>query len=146
VEFSVAIECTFSIIKPDAVRMNVIGRIFSRIEENNLKVVAARMLRLSAEEAGAFYAVHRGQPFFETLIDFMVSGPVMVQVLEGENAIQRFRQLIGATDPRAAAPGTLRAEFAESIGANAVHGSDTPEAAKDEIAFFFPEMDIYSGR
>lgn len=141
-----AIERTLSIIKPDAVRMNVIGRIYSRIEEHNLKIVAARMLRLSADEAGAFYAVHRGQPFFPSLIDFMVSGPVMVQVLEGENAIQRFRQLIGATDPRAAAPGTLRAEFAESIGANAVHGSDDAETAATEIAFFFPEIDLFPGR
>ncbi|OQA32815.1 MAG: Nucleoside diphosphate kinase [Betaproteobacteria bacterium ADurb.Bin341] len=139
-----AIERTLSIIKPDAVRMNVIGRICSRIEENNLKIVAARMLRLSVDEAEAFYAVHRAQPFFPALIDFMGSGPVMVQVLEGENAIQRFRQLIGATDPKVAAPGTLRAEFAESIGANAVHGSDSTETAAAEIAFFFPEIDLFS--
>ncbi|MBS1198023.1 MAG: nucleoside diphosphate kinase [Proteobacteria bacterium] len=140
------IERTLSIIKPDAVGRNVIGRIYSRIEENDLKIVAARMIWLSVGEAERFYAVHRQRPFFKALVDFMTTGPVMVQALEGENAIARYRDLMGATDPRRAAPGTLRAEFADSIEANAVHGSDSAEAARVEIAFFFSEMNIFSGR
>jgi len=142
----VTIERTLSIIKPDAVGRNVIGRIYSRIEENDLKIVAARMIWLSVGEAERFYAVHRQRPFFKALVDFMTTGPVMVQALEGENAIARYRDLMGATDPRRAAPGTLRAEFADSIEANAVHGSDSAEAARVEIAFFFSEMNIFSGR
>lgn len=140
-----AVERTLSIIKPDAVRRSVVGKILARIEEKNLRIVAARMLRLSVDEAGRFYAVHRERPFFKPLVAFMTSGPVMVQVLEGENAIARYRELMGATDPAQALPGTLRAEFAESIEANAVHGSDAPETARAEIAFFFPEIHIYSG-
>ena len=139
-----AIERTLSIIKPDAVAKNVIGKIYSRFETNGLKVVAAKMAWLSAREAGEFYAVHKERPFFGDLVDFMTSGPVMVQVLEGENAIVKNRDLMGATDPKKAAPGTIRADFADSIDANAVHGSDAPETAKAEIAFFFPEMNIYS--
>ncbi|MDR0735891.1 MAG: nucleoside-diphosphate kinase [Zoogloeaceae bacterium] len=141
-----AIERTLSIIKPDAVQKNVIGRIYARFEESGLRIVAARMLWLSAQEAGQFYAVHRERPFFGDLVAFMTSGPVMVQVLEGENAIARNRELMGATDPKKAAPGTLRADFAESIDANAVHGSDAPETAAAEIAFFFPGMHLYGGR
>ena len=140
------IERTLSIIKPDAVGRNVIGIIYSRIEENNLKIVAARMIWLSVDEAEKFYAVHRQRPFFKALVDFMTTGPVMIQVLEGENAIARYRDLMGVTDPRRAAPGTLRAEFADSIEANAVHGSDSAETARAEIAFFFSEMNIFSGR
>jgi nucleoside-diphosphate kinase len=139
-----AIERTLSIIKPDAVAKNVIGQIYSRFEQAGLKIVAARMLHLSRAEAEAFYAVHRERPFFKALVDFMVSGPVMVQVLEGENAIAKNRDLMGATDPKKAAPGTIRADFAESIDANAVHGSDGAETARAEIAFFFPTMNIYS--
>lgn len=141
-----AIERTFSIIKPDAVGRNAIGRIYARIEENGLKIVAARMTWLSVGEAERFYAVHCQRPFFRELVDFMTGGPVMIQVLEGEGAIVRYRELMGATDPRQAAPGTLRAEFADSIQANAVHGSDGAETARAEIAFFFPEVNIYSGR
>ena len=141
-----AVERTLSIIKPDAVAKNVIGKIYSRFEENGLKIVAARMMWLSRAEAEGFYAVHRGKPFFNDLIDFMTSGPVMVQVLEGENAIARNRELMGATDPKKAAPGTIRADFAQSIDANAVHGSDGPDTAKVEIAYFFPEMEVFSGR
>ena len=139
-----AIERTLSIIKPDAVAKNVIGQIYSRFEQAGLKIVAARMLHLSRAEAEAFYAVHRERPFFKALVDFMVSGPVMVQVLEGENAIAKNRELMGATDPKKAAPGTIRADFADSIDANAVHGSDGAETARTEIAFFFPTMNIYS--
>jgi nucleoside-diphosphate kinase len=139
-----AIERTLSIIKPDAVQKNVIGRIYARFEENGLRIVAARMVWLSAREAGKFYAVHEARPFFGDLVAFMTSGPVMVQVLEGENAIAKNRELMGATDPKKAAPGTLRADFAESIDANAVHGSDAPKTAAVEIAFFFPGMNIYS--
>ncbi len=139
-----AVERTLSIIKPDAVAKNVIGKIYQRFEEAGLKIVAAKMVWLSEKEAAAFYAVHRERPFFADLVRFMTSGPVMVQVLEGENAIARNRELMGATDPKKAAPGTIRADFAESIDANAVHGSDGPETARTEIAFFFPEMAIYS--
>lgn len=141
-----AIERTLSIIKPDAVAKNVIGQIYSRFESNNLKIVASKMKWLSRQEADAFYAVHRERPFFKDLVDFMVSGPVQIQVLEGENAIMKNRELMGATDPKKAAKGTIRADFAQSIDANAVHGSDSPETAAVEIAFFFPQMDIYAGR
>ena len=141
-----AIERTLSIIKPDAVAKNVIGQIYSRFESNNLKIVASKMKWLSRQEAEAFYAVHRERPFFKDLVDFMVSGPVQIQVLEGENAIIKNRELMGATDPKKAAKGTIRADFAQSIDANAVHGSDSPETASVEIAFFFPQMDIYAGR
>jgi len=139
-----AIERTLSIIKPDAVAKNAIGQILARFEAAGLKIVAARMLQLSQAQAEAFYAVHRERPFFTDLVAFMVSGPVMVQVLEGENAIARNRELMGATDPKKAAPGTIRADFADSIDANAVHGSDGAETARAEIAFFFPTMNIYS--
>ena len=141
-----AIERTLSIIKPDAVAKNVIGQIYSRFESNNLKIVASKMKWLSRQEAEAFYAVHRERPFFKDLVDFMVSGPVQIQVLEGENAIMKNRELMGATDPKKGAKGTIRADFAQSIDANAVHGSDSPETAAVEIAFFFPQMDIYAGR
>lgn len=141
-----AIERTLSIIKPDAVAKNVIGQIYSRFESNNLKIVASKMKWLSRQEAEAFYAVHRERPFFKDLVDFMGSGPVQIQVLEGENAIMKNRELMGATDPKKAAKGTIRADFAQSIDANAVHGSDSPETAAVEIAFFFPQMDIYAGR
>ena len=141
-----AIERTLSIIKPDAVAKNVIGQIYSRFESNNLKIVASKMKWLSSQEAEAFYAVHRERPFFKDLVDFMVSGPLQIQVLEGENAIMKNRELMGATDPKKAAKGTIRADFAQSIDANAVHGSDSPETAAVEIAFFFPQMDIYAGR
>ena len=141
-----AIERTLSIIKPDAVAKNVIGQIYSRFESNNLKIVASKMKWLSRQEAEAFYAVHRERPFFKDLVDFMVSGPVQIQVLEGENAIMKNRELMGATDPKKAAKGTIRADFAQSIDTNAVHGSDSPETAAVEIAFFFPQMDIYAGR
>ena len=141
-----AIERTLSIIKPDAVAKNVIGQIYSRFESNNLKIVASKMKWLSRQEAEAFYAVHRERPFFKDLVDFMVSGPVQIQVLEGENAIMKNRELMGATDPKKAAKGTIRADFAQSNDANAVHGSDSPETAAVEIAFFFPQMDIYAGR
>ena len=139
-----AIERTLSIIKPDAVAKNVIGQILSRFEAGGLKIVAARMMQLSRAEAEAFYGVHRERPFFRDLVDFMVSGPIMVQVLEGENAIAKNRELMGATDPKKAAPGTIRADFAASIDANAVHGSDAPETARNEVAFFFPAMNIHS--
>jgi len=135
---------TFSIIKPDAVAKNVIGEIYTRFERAGLKIVAARMMHLSREQAEGFYAVHRERPFFKDLVEFMMSGPVMVQVLEGEDAIARNRQLMGATDPRQAAPGTIRADFASSIDANAVHGSDAEETAVEEIAFFFGDDEIYS--
>ena len=139
-----AIECTLSIIKPDAVAKNVIGKIYQRFEDAGLKIVAAKMVWLSEKEAAAFYAVHKERPFFNDLVRFMTSGPVMIQVLEGENAIAKNRELMGATDPKKAAPGTIRADFAESIDANAVHGSDGPDTARTEIAFFFTEMAIYS--
>lgn len=139
-----AIERTLSIIKPDAVAKNVIGKIYQRFEDAGLKVVAARMAYLSAREAGEFYAVHKERPFFKDLVAFMTSGPVMIQVLEGEGAIAKNRDLMGATDPKKADPGTIRADFAESIDANAVHGSDAPETAAVEIAFFFPGMSVFS--
>ena len=139
-----AIERTLSIIKPDAVAKNVIGQIYARFEGAGLQVIAARMAHLSRGEAQAFYAVHKERPFFKDLVDFMISGPVMIQVLEGPNAIITNRDLMGATDPKKANPGTIRADFAASIDANAVHGSDAPETAAAEIAFFFPGMQIYS--
>ena len=141
-----ALERTLSIVKPDAVAKNVIGKIYQRFEDAGLKIVAAKMVWMSEKEAGAFYAVHKDRPFYKDLVAFMTSGPVMVQVLEGENAIAKNRELMGATDPSKAAPGTIRADFATSIDANAVHGSDGPETAKVEVAFFFPEMNVYSGR
>ena len=141
-----AIERTLSIIKPDAVAKNIIGKIYSRFESNGLKVIAARMTWLSEQEAGQFYAVHKERPFFKDLVSFMTSGPVMIQALEGEGAIAKNRELMGATDPKKAEPGTIRADFAESIDANAVHGSDAPETAAVEIAFFFPGMNTYAGR
>lgn len=134
-----AIERTFSIIKPDAVAKNHIGDIYQRFEQGGLRIIAARMLHLSREQASAFYAVHQARPFFGELVDFMTSGPIMVQVLEGENAIARNRDLMGATDPAKAAPGTIRADFAQEVTENAVHGSDGPDTAAVEIAFFFPE-------
>ncbi|GAA4335518.1 nucleoside-diphosphate kinase [Pigmentiphaga soli] len=139
-----ALERTLSIIKPDAVAKNVIGQIITRFENAGLKVVAARMLQLSRADAERFYAVHAARPFFKDLVDFMVSGPVFVQVLEGEGAIQKNRDLMGATDPKKAEKGTIRADFADSIDANAVHGSDAAETAKVEIAFFFPELSIHT--
>ncbi len=132
-----AVEQTLSIIKPDAVAKNVIGEIYSRFEKNGLKIVNAKMLRLSKEQAEGFYAVHKERPFFGELVDFMISGPVMVQVLEGEHAVAKNRELMGATNPLEAALGTIRADFAESIDANAVHGSDSLENAKTEVEFFF---------
>lgn len=137
-----AVERTLSIIKPDAVGKNVIGKIYSRFESNGLRIVAARMMRLSRREAEGFYAVHRERPFFKDLVEFMISGPVMVQILEGENAIQKNRDLMGSTDPKKAAAGTIRADFAQSIDANAVHGSDGAETASTEIAYFFPTLEI----
>src|SRR5450830_755180 len=139
-----AIERTLSIIKPDAVAKNVIGQIVSRFETAGLKVVAARLTQLSRAEAEGFYAVHAARPFFKDLVDFMISGPVHVQVLEGENAILKNRELMGATDPKKADAGTIRADFADSIDANAVHGSDAAETAAVEIAFFFPSLNIYA--
>ena len=137
-----AVERTLSIVKPDAVAKNVIGKIYSRFEDAGLRVVAARMMHLSQREAEGFYAVHRERPFFRDLVAFMISGPVMVQVLEGENAVARNRELMGATDPKKAAAGTIRADFAQSIEANAVHGSDGPETAREEIAYFFPASQV----
>jgi nucleoside-diphosphate kinase len=139
-----ALERTLSIIKPDAVAKNVIGQIYARFERAGLKVVAAKMVHLSRLEAQAFYAVHKDRPFFNDLVEFMISGPVMVQVLEGEAAIAKNRELMGATDHKKAAKGTIRADFAESIDANAVHGSDAADTAATEVAFFFPRMSIYS--
>jgi len=139
-----AVERTLSIVKPDAVEKNVIGELYSRFENAGLMIVAARMTWLSRRDAEGFYAVHRERPFFRDLVDFMTSGPVMIQVLEGESAIARNRELMGATDPRKAARGTIRADFAQSIDANAVHGSDAPETAAFEIAWFFPEHAIYA--
>jgi nucleoside-diphosphate kinase len=138
------VERTLSIIKPDAVAKNVIGEIYARFEKAGLRIVGARMTHLSRAEAEGFYAVHKGRPFFKDLVDFMISGPVMIQVLEGENAIQKNRDLMGATDPKKAAKGTIRADFAQSIDANAVHGSDAPETAATEIAYFFPQSHVYS--
>ncbi|OIQ84111.1 nucleoside diphosphate kinase [mine drainage metagenome] len=137
-------ERTLSIIKPDAVAKNCIGKIIDRFESAGLKIAAARMMHLSRAEAEGFYAVHKERPFFKDLVDFMVSGPVLVQVLEGDNAIAKNRELMGATDPKKAAPGTIRADFADSIDANAVHGSDSAENAAIEIAFFFPSNWIFS--
>jgi nucleoside-diphosphate kinase len=136
-----AVEQTLSIIKPDAVQKNVIGKILARFEDAGLRIVAARMVHLSRREAEGFYAVHRERAFFKDLVEFMISGPVMIQVLEGENAIAKNRELMGATDPKKAAKGTIRADFADSIDANAVHGSDGPDTARKEIAFFFPKVD-----
>ena len=139
-----AVQRTLSIIKPDAVAKNVIGQIYARFEAAGLKVVAARMTHLSRQDAEGFYAVHKGRPFFNDLVTFMISGPVMIQVLEGEEAIAKNRDLMGATDPKKAAKGTIRADFAQSIDANAVHGSDAPETAAVEIAYFFPASQVYS--
>jgi nucleoside-diphosphate kinase len=139
-----AIERTLSIIKPDAVAKNAVGAILSRFEKAGLKILAARMMHLSRAEAEAFYGVHKERPFFKDLVDFMISGPIMVQVLEGEGAIAKNRELMGATDPKKAAAGTIRADFADSIDANAVHGSDAAETAKIEVSFFFPSMNVYS--
>jgi len=139
-----ALERTLSIIKPDAVAKNVIGEIYSRFEKAGLKVAAAKMKQLSRAEAEGFYAVHRERPFFNALVEFMISGPVMIQVLEGENAIAKNRELMGATNPKEAAAGTIRADFADSIDANAVHGSDAAETAAVEIAYFFPSTDVYA--
>lgn len=138
------VQRTLSIIKPDAVARNLVGRIYQRFEETGLKIVAARMLQLSPQQAGQFYAVHAQRPFYAELVAFMCSGPVMVQVLEGEDAVLRHRALMGATDPAKAEPGTLRADFAASVQANAVHGSDSLETAAQEVAFFFAGMDIHS--
>ena len=138
-----ALERTLSIIKPDAVAKNVIGDIYSRFEKGGLKVVAAKMKHLSRAEAEGFYAVHRERPFFNALVEFMISGPVMIQALEGEKAIAKNRELMGATNPKDAAPGTIRADFADSIDANAVHGSDAPETAAVEIAYFFASTEIF---
>lgn len=137
-------ERTLSIIKPDAVAKNVIGQILTRFENAGLSVAACRMIQLSRAEAEGFYAVHKARPFFRDLVDFMISGPVVVQVLEGEGAIQKNRDLMGATDPKKADAGTIRADFADSIDANAVHGSDAPETAATEIAYFFPALNVYS--
>jgi nucleoside-diphosphate kinase len=139
-----AIERTLSIIKPDAVAKNVIGKIVSRFEAAGLKIAAAKFVHLSRADAEQFYAVHKERPFFKDLVEFMISGPVFVQVLEGEDAIAKNRDLMGATDPKKAAAGTIRADFADSIDANAVHGSDAPETAKIEVGFFFPGMNVYS--
>lgn len=139
-----AAERTLSIIKPDAVAKNVIGEIYARFEKAGLKIIAAKMVHLSKSDAEGFYAVHKGRPFFDDLVTFMISGPVMIQVLEGNNAIQKNRDLMGATDPKKADKGTIRADFAQSIDANAVHGSDAPETAKTEISYFFPQSRVYS--
>ena len=138
-----AVEQTLSIIKPDAVKKNVIGKIIARFEAAGLRVVEARMVHLSRKDAEGFYAVHRERPFFKDLVDFMISGRVLVQVLEGENAIAKNREIMGATDPKKAAKGTIRADFADSIDANAVHGSDAPETAKTEVEFFFKNGDLH---
>jgi nucleoside-diphosphate kinase len=140
-----AVQRTLSIIKPDAVAKNVIGEIYARFEKAGLRIVAARMAHLSRKDAEGFYAVHKGRPFFNDLVEFMSSGPVMIQVLEGENAIQKNRDLMGATDPKKADKGTIRADFAQSIDANAVHGSDAPETAKVEIDYFFPQGPVRKG-
>ena len=138
------IQRTLSIIKPDAVAKNVIGQIYARFEQAGLKIIASKMAHLSKNEAEQFYAVHKDRPFFKDLVGFMISGPVMIQVLEGENAILKNRELMGATDPKKADKGSIRADFADSIDANAVHGSDAPETAAVEVAFFFPGMNVYS--
>lgn len=135
-----AIQQTLSIIKPDAVAKNVIGEIISRFEKNNLKIIAAKLITLSASDAGGFYAEHEGKPFYNDLIEFMTSGPVFIQVLEGEDAISKNRELMGNTDPSKADPGTIRADFAQTIDANAVHGSDSEKSAQREIAFFFSDL------
>lgn len=137
-----ATERTLSIIKPDATRRNLTGKINAKFEEAGLRIVAQRRIHLTVEQAGLFYDVHRARPFFGELTEFMASGPVVVQVLEGENAVVRNREIMGATNPKDAAPGTIRAEFAESVGENSVHGSDAPEAAKAEIAFFFSGLEL----
>jgi nucleoside-diphosphate kinase len=139
-----AVERTLSIIKPDAVKKNVIGKILARFEEAGLKIIAARMMHLSRTDAEGFYAVHRERPFFKDLVGFMISGPVLVQVLEGDNAIAKNRDLMGATDPKKAAKGTIRADFAQSIDANAVHGSDSAENARSEVAYFFKDNQIFT--
>ena len=139
-----SLERTLSIVKPDAVRKNVIGKILDRLETVGLKVIACKMLLLTRDQAEGFYAVHRERAFFRELVEYMVSGPVVIQVLEGEGAIQRNREVMGATNPQDADPGTIRADFAESVQANAVHGSDGPETAKNEIAFFFRDDEICS--
>lgn len=139
-----AIERTLSIIKPDAVAKNVIGQIYSRFENAGLKIVASKMVQLSQADAEGFYAVHSARPFFKDLVKFMISGPVVVQVLEGENAVLKHREIMGATNPKDAAPGTIRADFADSIDANAVHGSDSLENAAIEIAYFFPSSQVYA--
>ena len=138
-----AVERTLSIIKPDAVANNVIGEIYARFEKAGLRIAAARMMWMSRADAEGFYAVHRERPFFKDLVDFMTTGPVMIQVIEGDNAIAKNRELMGATDPKKAASGTIRADFAQSIDANAVHGSDAPETAGVEIAYFFPAHAVY---
>ena len=138
-----ALERTLSIIKPDAVKKNAIGQILARFEKAGLRIIAARMMHLSRAEAEGFYAVHRQRPFFRDLVEFMISGPVLVQVLEGENAIVRNRELMGATDPKKAEKGTIRADFAESIDANAVHGSDSADNARTEVAYFFPACEVF---
>jgi len=139
-----ALERTLSIIKPDAVKKNVVGQILARFEKAGLRIVAARMKHLSRDEAEGFYAVHRERPFFRDLVEFMISGPVLIQVLEGENAIAKNRELMGATDPRKADKGTIRADFAQSIDANAVHGSDSIDNARMEVAYFFPACEVYA--
>jgi len=139
-----AVERTLSIIKPDAVAKNVIGEIYSRFEKAGLKVIAAKMAHLSRNDAEGFYAVHRGRPFFDDLVKFMISGPVMIQVLEGDRAVLKNRDLMGATDPKKAAAGTIRKDFAQSIDANAVHGSDAVDTAQVEIGYFFPSSQVYS--
>ena len=138
-----AVERTLSIIKPDAVAKNVIGQIYSRFEGAGLKIIAARMMQLSSKEAEGFYAVHKDRPFFRDLVTFMISGPVIVQVLEGEDAIAKNRNLMGATDPKKAEKGTIRADFADSIDANAVHGSDAADTARTEIGYFFPALEVF---
>ena len=137
-----ALERTFSIIKPDATRRNITGKVVAKLEEGGLRVVASKRIHMSREQAEGFYAVHKGRPFFGELVDFMISGPVVVQVLEGENAVLRNREIMGATNPAEADAGTIRAEFAESIGENTVHGSDGPDTAKEEISFFFSDDEI----
>ena len=139
-----AVERTLSIIKPDAVAKNVIGQIVTRFENAGLRVVAARMMHLSQAQAEGFYAVHKERPFFGELVKFMISGPILVMALEGNDAIAKNRELMGATDPKKAAKGTIRADFADSIDANAVHGSDAPETARTEIAYFFPSLGVFS--
>jgi len=139
-----ALERTLSIVKPDGVQKNVIGNVYRRFEDAGLRIVAARMMQLTLAQAEGFYAVHRERPFFKDLTRYMSSGPVVVQVLEGENAVAKNRELMGATDPKKADKGTIRADFAQSIDANAVHGSDAPETARTEIAYFFPQCQVYS--